>query len=308
MNSFLSVFLTALELGLITSVTVLALFLSYSMLNVCDLSTDSCFTLGACVGAVLALSHPEISLPLAMLAGALSGLIVGLMQTVMGINSLLAGIIVNTGMYSVNIAIMGNASLVNINKATTVFSVLKDRLSGTPLADYYRLIVIVIITLLVALFLNVFLKTRLGLAIRATGNNPEMVRSSSIDPTFTTIVGLCISGSLTALSGALMAQYQRVANIDIGSGILTVALASLLIGGSLAGSGKRLSVRIAASVIGAFLFRLVYTIALKLNMPAYMFKLISAVIVVIALAGPHLHQQMPLILRRMRHAGGGDRC
>ena len=297
MSSFVSLVQTALELGLISSLTVLALFLSYSMLNVCDLSTDGCFTLGACTGAVFALSHPGCSLLAAMIAGALSGLITALLQTAMGVNSLLAGIIVNTAMYSINIAIMGNASLVNINKAPTVFTAMKDLLNDTPLSSYYRLIVIIITVLLIYLFLALFLKTRLGLAIRATGDNPAMVRNSSINPAITTTAALCISGSITALSGALLAQYQRTANIDIGQGILTVCLASLLIGNSMTSSNK-LPVKMASVIAGSFIFRLVYTIALKLNMPAYMLKLISAVIVVIAISGPYLRRQIPLLKRR----------
>lgn len=300
MSTTLSLIQTALELGLITSLTVLALFLSYSMLNVCDLSTDSCFTLGACTGAAVALLNPSLSLPAAMIAGALSGLITSLLQTVMGINSLLSGIIVNTGMYSINIAILGNASLININKTPTVFTFAKGLLENTPLSGYYRLIVIILVVILVGLFLRFFLRMRIGLAIRATGDNPQMVQSSSINPAITTTVALCISGSITALSGALLAQYQRTANIDIGQGILTVALASLLIGNSLTRS-RSIPARIAAAVAGAFIFRLIYTIALRLNMPAYMLKLVSSVIVIIAIAGPYLRNQMPLLKRKFSY-------
>ena len=117
LDSALTLLQTALELGLISSLTVLALFFSYSMLNVCDLSTDGCFTLGATVGAVVATAgHPYLALPAAMAAGLLSGLITAFLQTKMGVNSLLAGIIVNTALYSVNIAVMGNASVMNMNK------------------------------------------------------------------------------------------------------------------------------------------------------------------------------------------------
>lgn len=222
---------TALELGLISALTVLALFLSYSMLNVCDLSTDGCFTLGATVGATVAISgHPYLSIPAAMLAGVLSGFVTAILQTKMGVNSLLAGIIVNTALYSVNIAVMGNSSLLNMNRTETVFTVLRDALKETAFADTYRLIIAAAAVLLVGLFLAFFLKTRLGLAIRATGNNPDMVRSSSINPTVTTIIGLCIANSFTALSGCLLAQSQKSVNIDIGTGMVTVALASLLIG------------------------------------------------------------------------------
>jgi len=290
---------TALELGLFSALTVLALYLSYTMLNVCDLSTDGCFTMGATVGAVVALSgHPYLSIIAAMGAGVLSGLIVAVLQTKMGVESLLAGIIVNTAWYSVNIAIMGSSSLLNMNTTETVFSKLKSALAGTAFSGQYKLIIAAIAVIIVVLFLSFFLRTRLGLAIRATGNNPDMVRSSSINPVFTTIVGLCVANSFTALSGCLLAQSQKSVNIDIGSGMVTIALASLLIGEALVTKGN-ITVRAIGAVIGAFLFRLVYTIALRFNMPAYMLKLVSSVIVIIAISGPYYKKQIPLIKRRL---------
>ena len=141
LGSALTLGQTALELGLISSLTVLALFLSYSMLNVCDLSTDGCFALGAAVGAVVAISgHPWLSLPAAMGAGMLSGLVTATLQTRMGVNSLLAGIIVNTGLYSVNIGIMGGSSQLNMNRTATAFSLVKDALKDTAFASQYRII------------------------------------------------------------------------------------------------------------------------------------------------------------------------
>ena len=298
---------TALELALFNSLTVLALFLSYSMLNVCDLSTDGCYALGAAVGAVVALSgHPWLSIPAAMGAGMLSGFVTALLQTRMGVNSLLAGIIVNTGLYSVNIAVMHGSSLLNMNKTETVFTLLKGALKGTPLSGWYSVIVGGAAVALVILFLSFFLRTRLGLAIRATGDNPDMVRSSSIDPIFTTTVGLCVANAFTALSGCLFAQSQKSVTVDIGSGMVTVALASLLIGGVFLGR-RSIPVRAVGAVLGALVFRLVYTIALRFNLPAFMLKLVSSVIVVIAISGPYLKRQAPMIRRqlaaRFRKAG-----
>ena len=293
---------TALELGLINSLTVLALFLSYSMLNVCDLSTDGCFTLGACVGAVVAISgHPWLSLPAAMGAGIVSGFVTALLQTRMGVESLLAGIIVNTGLYSINIAVMGNSSLLNMNKTETVFTLTKALLKGTALASQYKLLVALIAVVLVIVFLSLFLRTRLGLAIRATGNNPDMVRSSSINPAFTTTVGLCVANAFTALSGCLLAQSQKSVNIDIGTGMVTIALASLLIGGTFLGRGS-IPKRAVGVVLGSFIFRLVYAIALRFDMPASMLKLVSSVIVVIAISGPYLKSRLPMLRRRLAHA------
>ena len=290
---------TALELGLISSLTVLALYLSYSMLNICDLSTDGVFTIGACVGAVVALSgHPFLSIFAAMAAGMLTGLVTALLQTKMGVDSLLSGIIVNTASFSINIAIMGKSSLLNMNKTPTIFTMLKDLLQDTFLQNQHILLISLFFVIMVCLLLNLFLKTRLGLAIRATGNNPVMVESSSIDPAFTTIIGLMISSSITALSGCLLAQAQKSVNIDIGSGILTICLASLLIGRILSKNSSVIADTILA-VLGAIIFRAIYTAALRLNMPAYMLKLISAVIVLIAISLPYMKDRY-LLSRRKR--------
>lgn len=303
--SILTLLQTALELGLISSLTVLALFLSYSMLNVCDLSTDGCFTLGAAVGAVVAISgHPYLAILAAMFSGVASGFITAILQTKMGVDSLLAGIIVNTGLYSINVAIMGNKSLLNMNKTETVFTKAKDLLGNTFLANHYKTVVSLIAVVLVVAFIATFLRTRLGLAIRATGNNPSLVRSSSINTAFTTTIGLCIASSFTALSGCLLAQSQKSVNIDIGTGIVTIALASLLIGNSFTGKRKIL-VRAIGAVFGAFIFRFVYTIALRFNMPASMLKLVSSVIVVIAISAPYLKKQFPMYKRILLHKREG---
>ena len=305
LTSLLSLGQTALELGLICSLTVLALFLSYSMLNVCDLSTDGCFTLGAAVGAVVAISgHPWLAIFAAMLAGVCSGFVTALLQTRMGVDSLLAGIIVNTGLYSVNIFVMGGAAQLNLNKTQTVFTIAKDLLAGTPLAGQYKLAVAAVAVIAVVAFLTFFLNTRLGLSIRATGDNPDMVRASSINPIFTTTVGLCVANAFTGLSGCLLSQSQKSVNTDIGSGMVTIALASLLIGRTLMGKGGVFN-RAVGMVLGAFVFRLVYTVALRMNMPAYMLKLVSSAIVVIAIFLPYMKSQIPLMRRKMAGAGKG---
>ena len=297
---------TAMELGLVNALTVLSLFLSYSMLNVCDLSTDGCFTLGAAVGALVAIAgQPWLSLPAAMLAGMVSGFVTATLQTRMGVQSLLAGIVVNTGLYSVNMALTGNRATLAMNKTSTVFSMTKDLLKGTPLAGQSTLLVMLIVVALVAVFLCFFLKTKLGLAIRATGSNADMVRSSSINPTFTTTVGLCVSNAFTALSGCLMAQQQKNFEINMGSGMVTVALASLLIGGVFFARHRPIPLRALGAVLGAIIFRIVYAMALRFDMPAFMLKLVSSVIVVLAISGPYLRKQLPLVIRRWKAAREG---
>ncbi len=318
---------TAFELGLFNALVVLALFLSYSMLNICDLSTDGCYTLGAAVGAMVALSgHPYLSIPVAMLAGMLSGFVTAILQTKMGVDSLLSGIIVNTALYSINIAIMGNKSLLNLNKTETIFTKLKpinDNIQNAILEFFNadknsfiskilaffsnEIVIGLVVVALVILFLSLLLKTRLGLAIRATGDNPDMVRSSSINPTMTTIVGLCIANSFTALSGCLFAQSQKSMSIDIGTGMVTVALAALLIGGAFLGKSKKIPLRAVGAVIGAIIFRIVYTVALRFQMPSFMLKLVSSVIVIIAITGPYIKSKYPMFVRRLKHRKTGDR-
>ena len=299
LDKFLSLGQMALELGLVNGLTVLALFLSYSMLNVCDLSTDGCFTIGAVVGTLVATSgHPWLSLPAAMLAGMTSGLVTATLQTRMGVQSLLAGIVVNTAAYSVNMALTGNRATISMNKTVTVFSMAKDLLKDTPFAGLHVLLVSLAAVVLVILFLCVFLRTKLGLAIRATGSNADMVRSSSINPAFTTTVGLCISNAFTALSGCLMAQQQKNYEVNMGSVLVTVALASLLIGGVFFGRHRPIPLRAVGAVLGAFLFRFIYGLALRLNMPAFMLKAVSAIIVVLAISLPYLKKQSALYRRR----------
>ena len=194
--------------------------------------------------------------------------------------------------------------MINMNRTDTVFSMMKDVLADTPLTGRADILVALIAVAAVIAFLVVFLKTRLGLAIRATGNNADMVKSSSINPVFTTIVGLCIANSFTALSGCLLSQSQKSVDINIGQGMVTIALASLLIGGTILGKGG-IFVRAVGMVLGSFIFRLVYTVALRFNMPAFMLKLVSSMIVILAISGPYLKRQWPQLKRRMTHKKGG---
>ena len=220
---------SALELGCIYALVALALFLSYSILNIADLSTDGCFTLGCAVCCQVAVTgHPFLALFAAMAAGVLSGFITAFLQTKLGVESIMAGIIVNTGLYTINLAVMGFSSNMSLVKVDTVFSLAKGALAFA--GGWYQLLLAAIVIAVACALMIWFLGTRLGLSIRATGDNSAMVRASSIDPSYTIMVGLCISGSLTALSGALLAQYQKSCDINVGTGMVTIALASLIIG------------------------------------------------------------------------------
>lgn len=283
----LSIVQSALELGFIYSLVALALFISFTILNIADLSTDGCFTLGCAVGAMVTLAgHPVLALFAAMGAGVCSGFVTAFLQTRMGIESILAGIIVNTGLYTINIAVMGFASNVNLFGCDTIFSLAKETIGGS----FYKIIVVAAAVVIVALILSWFLGTRLGLSIRATGNNPDMVKASSINPGFMITVGLCVANALTGLSGALLAQYQKSCDINLGTGMVTIALASLIIGESIIGKGSILR-RVCGVVLGSCLYRFLVAVALRLNVPAECLKLVSAVIVAVAIAFPYLKKR-----------------
>lgn len=284
---------TALELGFIYSLVALALFLSYSMLNVCDLSTDGCFVLGCAVGAMVALAgHPILAIFAAMGAGVLSGFVTAQLQTRFGVPSILAGIIVTTGLYSVNIFIMDNKSIINLVKTDTVYTMMKDALEHTPFGEYYKLIVGLLFAVAAAVLLILFLHTRLGLSVRATGDNVDMVRASSINPNNIITIGLCAANALTALAGCLLGEYQKSCDINGGSGMVTIALASLIIGETLSCGKAGIPGRVVLVIVGSCLYRVIVAIAMRLDMPASALKLVSALIVAVAIAAPYMKQQM----------------
>ena len=278
-----AVLFSALELGCIYALVALALFLSYRVLNIADMTTDGAFTLGCAVSATLAVAgHPLLAFPAAMLAGACAGSVTAMLQTRFKIPSILAGIITNTGLYTVNLAVMGFSSNVNMMKARTFFAMVQPFLGR-----FYRLIPVALLSALVSAALVLFLKTRLGLSIRATGDNPDMVRASSINTAFTITVGLCLSNSLTALSGAVLAQYQKTADINLGTGMVIIGLASLIIGETLLPKGKPWMKALGA-VLGSIVYRGIIAIALRLDLPSECLKLISATIVALAIGLPAL--------------------
>ena len=293
---------SALELGFIYALVAMALFLSFRILNIADMTTGGAFVLGCAVSAtVAAAGHPFLALPLAMLAGACAGFITALLQTRFGVPSILAGIITDTGLYTVNLAVMGFSANVNLLKTTTIFTAAQELLGkDSP----YKLLVAAAISVTICVLLVLFLGTRLGLSIRATGDNPDMVRASSINTAFTITVGLCAANSMTALSGAVLAQYQKSADINLGTGMIIIGLASLIIGETLFGRGG-LWLRAASALAGSIIYRFIIAIALRMNLPAEFLKLISAVIVALAISMPAM--QKSIRFQRQKHAAAANR-
>ena len=260
----LTIIQTALEAGFLYAPIALALFLSFSILNIADMTTDGAFVLGASVSAVCCVAgHPILALPAAMLATAAAGFITAFLQTKLGVPSILAGIVTNIGLYSINLMVMGTSNLSLFQKAS-IYTLAKDAGFG---GSWYKLVVTALLVLVVCVLLVLFLGTRLGLSIRATGDNADMVRASSINPTFTITVGLCVANAMTGLSGAMVAQYNTFSDINSGTGMVVLALAALVIGETLIGKGSMVR-RVVGVILGSIIYRFIYAAALRANVPS----------------------------------------
>jgi len=299
---------TALEMGAIYSLVALALFISFSILNIADLSTDGCYTLGFAVGATVTLAgHPFLALPASMLAGMLSGFVTAFLQTRLGVESILAGIIANTGLYTVNLAVMGWSSNLSIFGADTLLSLAKG-LSASPLwTGWSTLIVLSVILAAAAVLVTLFFRTRLGLSIRATGDNRDMVRASSVNPTFTITVGLCFANALTALSGGVVGQYQRTVDMGSGTGIVVIGLACLIIGETVVGR-RGMGRGVIAVMVGSIIYRFIYAIVFYTKVvPVDCLKLLTAAVVALAIAAPTLKAGAGLQKRKLAAGRKGGR-
>lgn len=295
---------TALELGFLYALVAMALFLSYRILDIADLTTDGCFVLGAAVSVTLAASgHPLLAVPAAMIAGMTAGFVTAFLQTKLGVPSILAGIVTNMGLYTVNLMVMGWSANVSLLKSETIFTLFEDTGIG---GAWNEAILAGAITILMGVLLILFLGTRLGLSIRATGDNMDMVRASSINPAFTITVGLCIANAMTALSGAMVGQYQNAADINGGTGIVVIGLACLIIGETVLGRRTLVKGAIAA-IVGSAIYRLIYAIVLYTKiMPVQGLRLITAVIVALAIAFPTIKNWILFEKRKAAARKGGN--
>ena len=277
---------TALELGFQYALVAMALFLSYRVLDIADLTTDGCFILGCAVSVSLtAAGHPFLAIPAAMAAGACAGFVTAFLQTKLGVPSILAGIVTNTGLYTVNLMAMGWKANQSLLRQDTIFTLFRDTGIG---GSWNAILLSAGITVLAGVLLVAFLGTRLGLSIRATGDNRDMVRSSSINPSFTITIGLCIANALTALSGAVVGQAQKTADINAGTGVVVIGLACLIIGETIVGRGAMFRGAIAV-IVGSILYRFIYAIVLYTKVvPIDCLKLVTAIVVGLAIAAPTL--------------------
>jgi len=272
----MSAFTGAFGLGLIYALLALGIFISFRILDIPDLSVDGTFTLGVAVSVVFAYNgHPFLGILLAIAAGAAAGAVTGVLQTKMKIQPILAGILTMTALYSINLRIMGKKPNISLYGKTTIFNIAK-------LPD---ILVSGIILIAAILLLYGFLKTQLGMSLRATGDNEFMVRASSIDSDAMKIMGFAIANALVSLSGGVLAQYQNFADANGGVGMLVIGLASIIIGEAIFGRRSVLN-SIISAVLGAIIYRFILSAALKIGMEAIDLKLFSAIIVAAAIFIP----------------------
>jgi len=277
--------------GLAFGFVTIGVYLTFRVLAFPDLTVDGSFVLGGAVAAVLIVNgvNPFLATLAAFGAGMCAGLATSLLNTKLKIPALLASILVMVGLYSINLRVMGRSNLPLLREAT-IFS-LTSQLLGLETRLEYRLVVAGVLAVVVFFILNWFLRTEIGLALRATGDNEQMVRGAGVDTDKMTILGVSIANGLVAFSGGVVAQGQGFSDVNMGVGMIIMGLAAVIIGEALF-RPKGVARLLLAALGGTFVYRLVISIALRMGMRAGDLKLITAVIVIIALAIPYLQKKI----------------
>lgn len=280
----------AVELGIIYAVLALGVFVSFRVLNMPDLTADGSFVLGAAVSAALCtFGHPFLGIPLAFLAAAGAGCVTSFMSSKLKIQPILAGILTMLALYSINLRVMQNRPNIPLNNKPTVF----NSFSGTAAENSMGLVLPLGILAVLSVLLFLFLNTGLGFHLRAVGDNEKMVTALGVNTDTVKLIGLALANGLAGISGALAAQYNSFADIGMGTGTVMTGLASVIIGEAVCGVGS-LKRWLGAVILGAVLYRLVIAFAFELGVPATDLKLISAVIVAVALAMPAVKERLAL--------------
>ena len=292
----------ALTLGLILALLAFGVYVSFRIFNMPDITAEGSVTLGASVAAALIVAGhgAAVSTALGVLAGMVAGAVTGILATKCRINKLLSGILVMTALYSINLHVMGRSNLPLLDQTTLATRAEQlgafffGAATDVPVAgwtvgvrDASMLISILLFVIVIGLLLYAFFHTHLGTAMRATGDNPQMIRALGVSVDTLTIFGLALSNGFVALSGALLAQYQGFADVQMGIGIVVLGLASVIIGEALVGT-RAVGLLIAGTVMGSVLFRLLVAIALRWGLNPNDLKLITAVFVFAALVLPDL--------------------
>ena len=274
--------------GLIWGIMAIGVYLTYRILDVADLTVDGSFGTGGavCVMCLLSGQNVWVSLLMALLAGLLSGFVTGVLHTFMGIPAILAGILTQLSLYSVNLKIMGKANqAINVDKFNLLVSL--RRVKGVSLTQNTLFIVAIMIVILIAI-LYWFFGTELGCSLRATGCNPNMSRAQGINTNRNKVLGLMISNGLVGLSSALLAQYQGFADINMGRGSIVIGMAAVIIGEAIFGRVFRnFALRLTAVILGSILYYLVLQVVIWMGIDTDLLKMLSAIVVALFLAFPY---------------------
>jgi putative ABC transport system permease protein len=278
---------TSLEQGLVFGIMALGVYITFKVLDFPDLTVDGSFPLGAAVASILIFNgaNPFFASLLSAAAGMAAGYITGLLNTKGKITGLLAGILTMTALYSVNLRVMGRSNVTLLN-ARTIFTYIESW--GIP-HQWVFMAAFVLVSIVIKILLDSFLKTQLGFALRATGDNPGMARALGVNTDAMKMMGLSISNGLVAFSGALAAQYQGFSDIGMGIGTIVSGLASVIIGEMLIGE-KSISFATFSALLGSFIYRLSVGIALRLGFAATDLKLLTTVLVIAALGTPQIRK------------------
>ncbi len=305
----------AFTIGLILSLLSLGMLISFRMIRFTDITVDGSLTLGASLTAVLIMAgwSPWLATGMAFFAGFLAGSITGILHTRFKIQEILAGILMMTALYSINLRVMkrSNIPLLDAPAISDTFAVWitwlnhgDDKLSiigwQVMVSDLSAFASSLVICIFIGGLLSWFLKTHLGTVLRATGNNPQMVRAQGVNNKTMVVFGLAVSNGLVALSGSLLAQYQGFADVQMGIGMMVWGLASIIIGEALVGRSS-LGIIITGAVLGTILFRLLIAIALRWGLNPNDLKLVTAVFVFLALVAPQFIKSFKTKLTRRSH-------
>jgi len=278
-------------LGIIWAIMALGLYLTYRVLNYADLTVDGSLTLGGAISAVCVASgmQPILAIFIATIGGMLAGSVTGLLHTKFKIPDLLAGILTQFGLYSINLRIMGKANFGLLNQ-TTLFSQIKEL--GIP-SKWAGFVVGIVFAVILICVIYCFFGTEIGCALRATGNNPNMVRAMGSNTKIYIVLGLVVGNGLVAMSGAMLAQYQGYADINMGVGTIVIGLAAIIIGESIFSSiFRNFALKLLSVSIGAVIYYIVIQFVISvLKIDSNYLKLLSALIVAVFLAVPYWKQQ-----------------
>lgn len=291
MDAITGILAISLYEGLIYGLVAIGVYLTFRVLGFPDLGVDATFPLGGATSAVLIVGgvNPFLATAAAFGAGLVAGCLTGLLNTALRISALLSGILVMVGGYSVNLRIMGGANVPLLREMTS-FDLFGDLLGlqGLTLSILFSGLV----ALLIFLFLNWFLRTEIGLSLRASGDNEKMVRSLGADTNKNILIGCALSNGLVALAGALVAQNQGFCDVGMGIGIIVMALASIILGEGLLGNPRGITTILLCCFVGTFAYRLFITIALRVGLQPGDLKLISSLLVIVVLGIPYLRKRM----------------